>query len=43
LVQTVSDDQKAAYQALLEQAVHDRKEIEKELQEVHELIEKLQK
>lgn len=43
LVNTVPDDQKAAYKALLEQALQDRKEIEKELQEVYQAIEELQK
>jgi len=43
LVNTVPEDQKAAYKALLEQALQDRKEIEKELQEVYQAIEALQK
>jgi len=41
LVNTVGDDQKAAYKALLEQALQDRKEIEKELQEVYRVIEEM--
>jgi DNA-binding response OmpR family regulator len=43
LVNTVSEDQKAAYKALLEQALQDRKEIEKELKEVYRMIEEFQK
>jgi DNA-binding response OmpR family regulator len=43
LVNTVSEDQKAAYKALLEQALQDRKEIEKELKEVYRMLEEFQK
>jgi len=40
---TLPESQKAAYQALLEQTLRDRMEIEKELQEVYRVIEELNK
>ncbi len=43
LVQTVSEDQRSAYEALLQQALLDRREIEKELKEVLRIIEEFQK
>ncbi|MBI5841449.1 MAG: response regulator [Chloroflexi bacterium] len=43
LVQTVSEDQRPAYEALLQQALLDRREIEKELKEVLRIIEEFQK
>jgi DNA-binding response OmpR family regulator len=43
LVETVPQEQKAAYEALLRQAMQDRKEIEKELKEVYQALEELQK
>jgi DNA-binding response OmpR family regulator len=43
LVNTVSEDQKAAYEALLQQALQDRREIEKELKEVYQALAELQK
>ncbi|MEW6405854.1 MAG: response regulator [Chloroflexota bacterium] len=43
LVNTVSQDQKAAYEALLQQALQDRREIEKELEQVHQALAELQK
>jgi len=43
LVETVSEEQKPAYEALLRQAMQDRREIEKELKEVFRALEELQK
>lgn len=43
LVETVAKEQKAAYEALLRQAMQDRREIEKELKEVYHALEELQK
>jgi len=43
LVETVSTEQAAAYDALLRQAMQDRREIEKELKEVYRILEEYQK
>lgn len=43
LVETVPKEQKAAYEALLRQAMQDRREIEKELKEVYRVIEEFPK
>lgn len=43
LVVTVPKEQKAAYEALLRQAMQDRREIETELKEVYRIIEEFQK
>jgi hypothetical protein len=43
LVETVPKEQKPAYEALLRQAMQDRREIEKELKEVYRTLEEFQK
>lgn len=43
LVETVSKEQKPAYEALLRQAMQDRREIEKELKEVYRILQEFPK
>jgi DNA-binding response OmpR family regulator len=43
LLQTLPENQKPAYETLLEQARHDREEIEKELREIYHILDELNK
>jgi CheY-like chemotaxis protein len=43
LIPTLPSEQQESYRSLLDQAAHDRDEIEKELKEVHHILDELQK